>query len=174
MLPSRVKKRIAFFCLVSFAAFALHPAATAQDGSKELQIKNEDWRVENNTAIIVFDLLGASGQEYEIGIRLLSEDDENFEIIPKSIRGDSGKGILPGAGKTIRWDFVKDVSTPLSGDRYFFEIRASRATGGSSFLWYAVGGAAAAGVAAVLLLGKKTEEAPAQQVQELPLPPIRP
>lgn len=142
----------------------------------------DDVRVEVESAervLISFDLPEppSKGASYVVEARI-STAGTGRPIPLRSVTGDVGKNVLPGAGRTIVWNAAADFPNGLDAEVRIL-IHAS-VTGGKSSksLVYIVGGAlvAGGGVTAALLLGGSpgTDILGDPVDTALPAPPQRP
>ena len=136
------------------------------------RVQNIVWKVQDDAALITYDLIGKAEETYNVSVLLKSELDPSLLVIPKTVSGDIGEGCSPGTGKQIRWEYRKDVPGGLPGSGYYFELTVEPSAGG--FPWLLVGlGVVVAGGGAALLLRSKNESGPVTEPL-LPLPPPRP
>jgi hypothetical protein len=76
-------------------------------GQVGVEIKEVDYRLENNLIIVQYNLISPSpAEKYTIGLRFISNTGQVVE--PRSLSGDVGKNIEPGIGKVITWNFRDD------------------------------------------------------------------
>lgn len=90
--------------LVLFFLGTAPPPLSAQ---RPVVAKNLGISVEGNTALISYDL-PTRKHETEHLVQLGFIDEKNNMIIPSSLSGDVGEGILPGTNRVIRWDLTND------------------------------------------------------------------
>ena len=140
----------------AFLLFALElPVVAQEQGRSEGRIENAKWGLAGNVVVITYDLVANSELTFDIGIVLRRESDSNFKLIPRTLSGAIGKGKHAGAGREIRWDYLKDVPGGLQGDDYHFEfaVQIIREEAGSNLWYYLVAGAVVVGGGAAALLG---------------------
>ena len=143
---------------------------------EDLRVSNVDWKVQGEIIVITYDLNTAGNEQVKVKISLLNENDKSVKIVPQTITGDIGEGNFNGTGRTIRWDYLKDIPQGLQGEGYYFEINAEKVGGGMPWLYIAAG-AAAVGGAVVLLGGSKSSSGNGTTSGgsvDLPVPPSRP
>ncbi len=138
----------------------------------EIVVNVVDVRVQSDTIVIIYNLVGSSDETYEVAVTMLREKEPSFKVVPRTVSGDIGEGKFAGNSREIRWNYKKDFPRGLEGEGFYFELSVNKVGGGSPWL-YIVLGAAAAGGGAAFLLGKKGE-ATQTVTNELPTPPARP
>jgi hypothetical protein len=131
------------------------------------------WRVENNVAIIPYELVAGKDSTYEIGIVLKRRSDPSFQLTPKSVSGAVGRGQFVGGMREIRWDYRRDLAQALTGNDYFFALTARTVLedGGWPWWYYAGGGTAIVGIVVAIAAGSETATPPPPGVTFLPEPP---
>ncbi len=82
-----------FFVLNSFAAI-------------NINVSNVRFQQQNTEIYIYYDLYCDLLKEYKISLKLSDNSGMTFDITPKSLKGDVGKGIYPGQNKEIIWEFL--------------------------------------------------------------------
>ncbi|HEX9615595.1 MAG TPA: hypothetical protein VGA55_08800 [Bacteroidota bacterium] len=108
------------------------PAQAQTTSDQRIRVQNADWNVVGNEIVITYDLIGLQDGKYDVEIAFLNERAREFRLIPNSVSGDVGSVLGAGKGKTIKWDYTKDVSSGLSGSGYYFGFEVTE--GGTSFL----------------------------------------
>jgi hypothetical protein len=140
--------------------------------AKQIAVENQEWTVHGDTVIITYDLVAPANETYKVTVSLLNEEIPSFRIEPGNLKGDIGEGKFAGKGRTIIWNYRKDLPAGLEGGGYYFTITADRPSG---FPWLYVGaGTAAAAGAAIYFLSKKEEQVTITTPPGVPLPPPRP
>lgn len=120
-------------------------------------VDNVTFNLKEDHIEIDYDLIGKKGKNYKVTVELKRELYPGFSIKPKSVKGDVGKGVLPGERRRIIWDFGKEFRPEMDAEDYYFIVSAKK----PSMAWlYVLGGAVVAGggTAAVLMLTNKKEE----------------
>ncbi|MCE5249056.1 hypothetical protein LLG96_02425 [bacterium] len=79
-------------------------------------VTNVDYTVNGNDEVVVIYDLRADGP-CTIRLEVLREDDLNFLIVPRTVKGDVGRDVEPGRRKLIVWQVYKDIRR-LQGDVY--------------------------------------------------------
>jgi len=134
--------------------------------------------INQESAIITYDLVGDPSGTYEIVATLVKEGDPNFHILLKSATGDIGKGKFAGNGRRIQWDYKKDLPKDFTGGpEYSVEIsvrQVEEESGGGSWVYYVLGGAVIAGGVVYLARPKPSSEATTPTSTLPSSPPGRP
>lgn len=120
-------------------------------------VENVTFNLKEEQIEIDYDLIGKKGKGYKVTVELKRELYPGFSIKPESVKGDVGKGVLPGEGRRIIWDFGKEFRPEMDAEDYYFIVSAKK----PSMAWlYVLGGAVVAGggTAAILMLTNKKEE----------------
>lgn len=107
-------KKILIFLFIHFCFIS---ASSAQG----IKAGNIQWNVENEQVLITYDLPSNKALK-NISIVLKRNSNQTFGIVPKTMKGDFGKGEFSGPGKKVQWDYLKDVPAGLDGDDYYFVI----------------------------------------------------
>jgi len=170
---ARHRRFIAVALAVLFAGTIADIPAFAGPGSDSpLRVTNQDVRVEGDVVVITYDLAAPEGTPCAVTLELRRESDPSYSFVPVSVTGEIGDGRKAGTGKTIRWEFLKDVPAGFRGDDYYFTIEAAR-PGGFPWFWVGLGAAATVGATVVLFSGKATSAGTQSAPQPLPMPPAR-
>ena len=113
---------------------------------------NSSFRVVEGIILIEYEIEnGNPKSDYEVSIVLLRTSDATFKHVPEVLEGDIGEGKFAGKLNTIKWLYTSAEEELLSeGEDYYFEVKADRVAGGSTWYYYA-GGAVVAGIAAFLI-----------------------
>ncbi len=159
-------------CLLSMLFDISAFARTMPDD--EIFVRNQDWTVRGDVAIISFDLVAPADKNYKVSIVLRRESDNSFRVVPKSVSGVIGEGKFAGTGREVRWFYTNDIPGGLKGNDYYFEIVVEPIGAGSAWLYYVLGGAAVAGGGAAYFILQGSKAAAATGTNELPAPPPRP
>jgi len=87
-------------------------------------------RVEHTGAgiSIQYDLAGTSTTPMTVRLEATVLPDEAYDLIPRTMRGDVGEGVVPGPNKQIVWDAAKDVEE-VQWERFKFRLVTSAASG---------------------------------------------
>ena len=135
-------------------------------------VSNVQFEPYPDSIVVYYDLQGDANQEYNVSLTLRREEFITSQFVPKQLRGDIGDGIVPGLKRRIVWDPTHEyIITPNITD-YYFEVKASIASGGLRWYYYAAAVMVGGGAAALLLSGKKTSGGEAQVA--IGAPPLRP
>ena len=134
--------RKTLYCILSFLLLA----ATAHANVEQESVRNIGFYVQQSRVYVSYDLQGKG--EYSVTLHLV-----NAAAEPRSLSGDVGKQVKPGAGKQIIWDVLQDTEQ-LEGDNLIFEIRAVRSV--RSHKW--VLGVAATGVLTALVISSSAQD----------------
>jgi len=170
---ARHRRIIAVLLALLFTgAIADLPAYAGSGSDAPIRIANQDVRLEGDVVVIVYDIEAPDGVPYAVTLELRREGDPSFSFVPRSVTGDIGDVRTAGAGRVIRWEYLKDIPEGLRGEDYYFRIEASR-PGGFPWFWVGLGTAAAVGVTIVLFSGKTTSAGSQSGPAELPMPPGR-
>jgi len=160
----------AFLTAAFLIAFTDLPAVARPSGDGGIRVLNQEVRIEEDVALISYDLEGPEGGTYTVTLELRRESDPEFVLIPSNLSGDVGEVQSPGPRKLIRWEYLKTFPKALRGDDYYFKIEVTR-SGGFPWLWVALGSAAVAGGVVAIVAGKPSSSPAQPGIQELPLPP---
>ncbi len=121
-------------------------------------VSHVQFEVYADSIVVVYDLQGDGSQVYDVSLALKQEEFVTFQYEPKQVRGDIGGGIAPGLKRRIVWDPAHEYILSPDITDYYFEVKASIASGG--IRWYYYAGAAVVvvggGAAALLLVGKNS------------------
>jgi len=145
--------------------FLLFINAAAGERSEEIRLENIKPTWEDDVVVIAYDLIAPVDQKYEVRLVMRRESDRAFKFIPKTVRGDIGKGKFAGKGREIRWAYQQDAPKGFQGNDYYFVIEVKKA--GSKIWLYGSLGAAALGGAVYAIIDSIDPK-------ELPGPPARP
>ena len=134
-------------------------------------VSNVRFESYDDSIVVFYDLQGDANQEYDVSLTLKREEFVTFQVVPKQVSGDIGNGVVQGLKRRIVWNPTHEfIITPDNTD-YYFEVKASIASGGIRWYYYAAA-AVVGGGAAALLLSKKTSGGEAQV--PIGAPPLRP
>lgn len=166
-------------CFLPLLSFLLgSPLKAGVPPQQEPEVKNVRLEINQESAIITYDLIAQSGETYYVVASLVKEGDPNFRIPVKSATGDIGEGKYAGLQRRIQWDWKKDLPKDFTGgSEYSIEVTATHIArgGGGSWVYYVLGAAVIGGGAAVLLGGKKSSSESGTGSTQLPSsPPGRP
>ncbi len=120
---------------------------TATCVAQTVDVRNVAFEQKGEAIFIRYDLQGIAGKKYQVTVRLSSDYGNTFRIEPKSLAGDAGKNVLPGAGREIRWDFLRDYPNGLEGEGFVFSVEARLQKKAVTWPYIAGGGAVALGAA---------------------------
>lgn len=137
--------------------------------SQKPVVDNVTFSLKESHIEIDYDLIGKKGKNYKVNVELKREQFPGFSVKPQSVKGDVGKGVVPGEKRRIIWDFGKEFLPEKDAEDYYFVVTAKK----PSMAWlYVLGGAVVAGggTAAILLLTNKKDETP---TKTFPVP-VRP
>lgn len=135
----RVKQLISMIFFVFLPVLAQTP-----------EVMNVCFEQKGNQFIIRYDLAGKIGRKYMVSVVSSDNGGRTFGIELYSIKGDVGKNVSPGYGKTITWDMLKDYPRRIDGDDFVFAVNAKLQK--SSKKWLYLFGAAAVGGAVIYAL----------------------
>lgn len=136
------------------------------------EITNVSFEAQQDKIIIYYDLTGDKDQDYEVSLTLRREEYIAFQIAPKSVTGDIGKGKFAGTKRKIVWDVSKDYHIDPEVTDYYFEVKVKEIGGGISWYYYVIA-AVLGGTTAAVLIGGKADE-PTVTKQPIGPPPVRP
>jgi hypothetical protein len=151
--------------LLHILLFGLAFSIKAQD-KIESSFEYNDGKI-----IIHYELKADNDKEYEVNATLKRKSDASFSYVPASLSGDIGKGKFAGGIRTIEWVLNASEQNVLTGDDYFFEVKAVPVSKGIPWYYYVGTAALGGGVAAVLVLKKSSDT---QTATSFPQPPSRP
>ena len=114
--------------------------------AQDVQVRNVTFTQMDELIIIRYDLDGLLNKEYQVKLSLSDDYGASFRIKPYAVRGDVGKGVIPGVGKEIIWTITDDYPTGIEGDGFVFAVDAELKKGGSKFLYYLLGGGVVGGI----------------------------
>lgn len=97
--------RIAILCAAMFYSVALH----AQ------RFENVRATFQNGTVVIAYDLVGTSGQKFNVDI---FGSHNNYATPLKAVAGDIGKNVNAGLNRQVQWNAAAELGT-YSGDIVF-------------------------------------------------------
>jgi formylglycine-generating enzyme required for sulfatase activity len=99
-------RKIMFSVLMFFLIYSV-----VYSDNHEPVVKNVSAKQRPGTRFvdITYDVEDADGDVLEITIKVSNDGGKTFNITPKALTGDVGKGIQPGKGKKVVWDVVKDL-----------------------------------------------------------------
>lgn len=140
------------------------------------EVRNISLELQEEIAIISYDLVAPFGESYEVTAALVKDNDPSFRVEVKSATGDIGTGKFAGFKRQIQWQWKKDLPKDFAGGTgYSVEVSAIQVNGGgSSWLYYVLGGALIAG-GAFAFAGKKSGSNQEPVTTPLPSsPPGRP
>ncbi|MFZ1979590.1 MAG: hypothetical protein WAV76_16675 [Bacteroidota bacterium] len=142
-------------------------AQQAQANPGQLKYQIMDVQEKDGIFTITYDLNDSPVDEYSVGLYVFRDNDPNFKLEPKTIRGDVGRGKFSGEGNQIIWDSNKDLKKPLTGNDFYFILYIKKIEP-SHFPWtlLCIGGIAA-GAAVYFLAPKPTSTASSPEI-----PPI--
>ena len=118
-------------------------AGAAEEGVSKVRA----W-AEGNKVHVSYTLTGKG--EYDVALRLSDNGGRSFAIEPRTLSGAVGGGVEPGPDRRIVWDALKDVPE-LKGNRFAFQVTASRPRGNKRVLLGLAAGAGAAAGAYMLM-----------------------
>jgi hypothetical protein len=165
--------------IVPLGIFLLQPPLEAKPQAQDKPlVRNVNLEINEEIAIITYDLIAKSGESYEVVASLVKDGDPNYRVPVKSATGDIGEGKFAGLQRRIQWDWKKDLPKDFTGgSEYSIEVTATHLEegGGGSWVYYVLGGALIAGGAAALAGGKKNGGESSTASSPLPSnPPGRP
>jgi hypothetical protein len=113
-----------------------------------------NFRKENLTLVVTYDLIGEEGEEYEVELLYSASGGQVFDYEPKAISGDVGDDITPGLDKQITWNVLQDFPNGIQSASVKFKVVADEE--GGAFGWFlatllAGSGGTAAGIATGVL-----------------------
>ena len=131
-------------------SLAMLSAGVARSQELAGEIVSREVRSENDV-VIVYNLRGIKGVEYDVDLYLIWGTINRLKL--EKATGDIGRGIFPGMGKTIHWDMKSELTSPIEGMAYHFELDLRPSSGGGlAWYWYAGGAAVVAGGIAILVI----------------------
>ena len=104
-------------CAVIAAVFACVPAAALND-----RVENVRFEQRGEKIYVVYDLEGP-GDWYEVSLKLSSSGGAEYDIVPRTVRGDVGPGVRPGLERVIVWEAAVDAPG-LHGEDFVFAVTA--------------------------------------------------
>jgi hypothetical protein len=121
------------------------------------EVVNVRFEQNGNQIVIQYDLAGKIGKKYTVSAVSSDNGGRTYGIELYSVKGDIGRNISPGYGKTITWDMLKDYPRGLEGDDFVFAVNAKLQK--SSKKWpYLLGAAAVGGAVIYAILPKPAED----------------
>ena len=177
-----IKKKRKFFNAVELLTFILILLSTQMgvsqtdpDNNSSEIVDNVNYSVADDKVIVTYDLLGDPDQLYKVSLILRRTSSKDVMYIPKTVSGDIGEGHYSGKGKRIVWNIKEDFPGGLSGQDFYFMIRAVKIESGPDILlWTGIGVAAVAAVATYLIVGSESGSDSGNSSGSFPLPPGRP
>ncbi|MFI5236317.1 MAG: hypothetical protein ACHQLA_00085 [Ignavibacteriales bacterium] len=166
--------------LFSFTLMIVQPVIPqSTSGDKEGDIaENVKFTVINKKIYINYDLPGNSNQLYDVSLILKRISNSEAVYEPITVSGDIGEGRHGGKNKLITWDMQKDFPGGLSGEDFYFVVRAEKITEESNLLmWAGIGLATVAAVVTYVVVGGAETESSEQDPGgsgSFPPPPGRP
>jgi len=136
---------------------------------------NSSFELSGNKILIYYELKGDSDQVYDVSVVLKRTSVASFEYAPLDLQGDIGTGKFAQNKETITWTLSKKETEMFAeGEDYYFQVKALKKSGGSSWLYWVGGIVLGGGTAAVLLLKKGSSDNTSSSNQGLASPPGRP
>ncbi len=89
-----------------------------------LQVSNVSFKEEKDVITVSYDLAGSEDKTYFVNLMVSYNFGESFPIQPITVIGDVGRGVHPGKGKIILWQFRKDFPGGLRGQGFVFAVHA--------------------------------------------------
>jgi hypothetical protein len=129
----------------------------------------------DNKILIYYELKGDSDQVYDVSVVLKRTSIALFEYAPLALQGAIGTGKFASNKETITWALnKKELEMFAEGEDYYFQVKALKKSGGSSWLYWVGGIVLGGATAAVLLLKKGSSDNSSSSNQGLATPPGRP
>lgn len=149
--------------------------ATAQVEG-ETTVENVRFEVVGELVRIHYDLNAPLDKVHEVRLSLRREGDITYHYRPLNITGDVGTIVIPGQGRRIVWEYLREFPDGLPGDDYYFIVEAEYVAPPSNipWLWIGSGAALVGGVVGLLLLGGGGDTPPPPVPNTFPVPPARP
>lgn len=145
----RLKKIVTLILIASLLYIHL-PFSHAQ----ELGVRNVRFEDRGETIVIRYELSGRAGKKYTVSVQLSDDGGRTFRIRLRSVFGDVGPNVSPGARKEIVWDLYDDFPAGLSGDDFVFAVDVVLQKDKSKMPYYLLGAGAVGGLAYFLLKGR--------------------
>ncbi|PIS27100.1 MAG: hypothetical protein COT43_12095 [Candidatus Marinimicrobia bacterium CG08_land_8_20_14_0_20_45_22] len=147
------------FCLLLLFACKLFPQTNA--------VERVDFSVKDKTIDIRYNLNGNPKVKYQVSVVLLRRDQPDFQLVPKKVMGDVGRGKFAGQNRSIKWDFSDELQLGANIADYYFQVTA-KPVKNRTLLYGGIGSAIIVGTVVAILIGVEPEGKP------IDLPPTRP
>jgi len=95
-------------------------------------VSNVRFESYDDSVVVFYDLQGDANQEYNVSLTLKREEFVTFQVVPKHVIGDIGNGIAPGLKRRIVWNPTHEFIISPDITDYYFEVKASIASGSLS------------------------------------------
>lgn len=132
-----------------------------------IAVERVDFSVKGQTIDIRYDLNGNPKTKYQVSVVLLRRDQPDFQLVPKKVQGDIGKGKFAGQNRSIIWDFTDEFQMGTNVADYYFQVTA-KPVKNRTLLYGGIGSAIVVGTVVAILAGGESEGKP------IDLPPARP
>jgi hypothetical protein len=120
-LPARSLGVVLHLAVVTLVlAGSTGPMAWAQ----EVETRNVQAYQQGNRVVVTYAVIGDTGAEYEVALRVSDDGGRSFRIEPSAVSGAIGENVEPGGEKKIVWDVLEDFPGGLEGDDYKFKVIA--------------------------------------------------
>jgi hypothetical protein len=96
--------------LLGRPSFAGHGPSTDQQPAPS-PVGNLNVSAVGGIVTLTFDLPAQPGQTYTVTVEVSTNAGRTFDLNPKSVTGDIGRGIAGGAGKRIVWESARDIES---------------------------------------------------------------
>jgi len=153
------RRAIIGVAILPLSLFLLQVPLRAEPAYQEkVEVRNVSLEIQEEIAIITYDLVAPFDGTYEVTATLRSDNDPSFKVRVTSATGDLGTGRYAGVKRQIKWSWKEDVPKNFAGGpEYHVIVEASRVSegGGGSWLYYVLGGVVVAGGVVALVAGKK-------------------
>ncbi|MDD5765359.1 MAG: hypothetical protein PHW79_03760 [Candidatus Marinimicrobia bacterium] len=146
-------------CIFMLFACELFPQTNA--------VERIDFSVKDKTIDIRYDLNGNPKTKYQVSIVLLRRDQPEYQLVPKKVQGDIGKGKFAGQNRSIIWDFSDELQLGENIADYYFQVTA-KPLKNRTLLYGGIGSAVVVGTVVAILIGGESAGKP------IDLPPSRP
>lgn len=164
--PLRVRVISAILLMTILSQHGAAFAFQTRDVPKAVNVR---FVVAERKVIITYDLVGETGEEYQVSVFLKKESDSSRSYRPKLVSGAIGEGISTGRDRQIVWDLFKEIPTGLEGNDFYFIVTIEEEQ--IKFPWWTGAAVVGAGLIGLLVLSGGSE---VKKESSLPSPPGRP
>ncbi len=126
---------IVHFLLVSMV-IELLPLHSALAGTPIVRVSNVRAEVRGGKIRITYDLEGPADESYDVIVELHRRSNPGLRYYPNEefLVGAVGEVSAPGPGKTIEWNYTRELKA-VAGDDFFITVAAKIRSGTGALTW---------------------------------------